>query len=51
MIREHFLDVIDGVYFTMTSYKRTDSRAVGRASDLAAIVTSLQPGEVLVYEV
>lgn len=51
MIRKHFLDVIDDAYFATTSFKRTNSRAVERASDLAAIVTSLQPGEVLVYEV
>ena len=51
MIRKHLLDVIDDTYFATTNFKRTTSAAVERASDLAAIVTSLQPGEVLVYEV
>ena len=50
-VRKHFLDVIDDEYFATTSFKRTNSSAVERASDLAAIVTALQPGEVLVYEI
>lgn len=51
MIRKHFLDVIDAAYFNTTGFKITNSRAVERVGDLAAIVTNLQPGEVLVYEV
>ena len=51
MIRKHFLEVVDDAYFTVTNFKRTNSRAAERASDLAATITSLQPGEVLLYEV
>lgn len=51
MIRKHLLDVIDNAYFATTSFKITSSAAIERASDLAAIVSGLQPGEVLVLEV
>ena len=51
MIRKHFLDVITEQYLNATSFKRTVSNAVERASDLAAILTSLMPGEALVFEI
>ena len=51
MIRKHFLDVLTEQYLNATSFKRTVSNAVERASDLAAILTSLIPGETLVFEI
>lgn len=51
MIRRRFIELLTEIYFTTTDFKRTVSNAVDRASELAAILTSLKPGEALAFEI
>lgn len=50
MVRKRFVDALIEAYLNTAGFKRTVSDCVERASDLAAILTSIAPGESLVFE-
>lgn len=51
MVRKRFVDSLIEAYLNTAGFKRTVSDCVERASDLATILTSIAPGESLVFEI
>ena len=51
MIRKHFVEELNKAYLSTVDFKRVVSNCVERASDLAAILTSMAPGGAFLFEI
>lgn len=49
-VRNHLFDAIETAYLSTTKFKRTASLALESKGDVAAILGSLEPGDVLIVE-
>ena len=51
IIRKHFVEMVEQLYLQTVNFSRTASPAVERASELAAVLTNLQNGGALIFEI